>query len=409
MASTPENHPVSGRCLRDLLAAALRRGIDPAPLLQGLSFSAADLQLRSSAVEWNEFMLFTDRLLLAAGGDAPFMDLAADLTVRLRPLELFATLFVDPQDIFRVMAPKVARNLYPGLLVSCDGTAGEALVFECLHPSGFTASRAFFLATLSMLRAYPRLIGLPDAHVDADFVPPLFRYGIYPPASRPLPARARAVAAPVASLLRRHLSPDSGGDLLDDLDAAEDCSRVMDQVYETGRAFSSFGSLDELADAVLDWLTVTFECPYASISLDAGQQRLDRSRGRPAAAQFFARVMTMAGHEVGRLSWSLSQEAPLAVCTIDAIVPWIALGVEGCSRSSYRDRLDHHLDGARSRWRLTTRQVRVLELIARGCANKEIASAMACSTKGVESHVTMLLRKSGADSRTALVARLWDG
>jgi DNA-binding CsgD family transcriptional regulator len=50
----------------------------------------------------------------------------------------------------------------------------------------------------------------------------------------------------------------------------------------------------------------------------------------------------------------------------------------------------------------------VLELIAVGAhTNKEIAVTMGCAEVTVENHVTALLRRAGAKSRTDLVGRLF--
>jgi DNA-binding CsgD family transcriptional regulator len=64
---------------------------------------------------------------------------------------------------------------------------------------------------------------------------------------------------------------------------------------------------------------------------------------------------------------------------------------------------------AAARWRLTARQQEVLELLARGVANATVADALAISERTVEFHVTAILDKAGADSRTSLLARLLDG
>lgn len=52
----------------------------------------------------------------------------------------------------------------------------------------------------------------------------------------------------------------------------------------------------------------------------------------------------------------------------------------------------------------TAREAEVLELLAQGLSNKEIATSLAVSHRTVEKHVENLLRKSGARSRTQLVA-----
>ena len=52
------------------------------------------------------------------------------------------------------------------------------------------------------------------------------------------------------------------------------------------------------------------------------------------------------------------------------------------------------------------------EGVVRGCGeaysiNTEIAGALACTERTVESHVTALLRKLHAESRTELIAKVW--
>jgi DNA-binding CsgD family transcriptional regulator len=53
---------------------------------------------------------------------------------------------------------------------------------------------------------------------------------------------------------------------------------------------------------------------------------------------------------------------------------------------------------------ITRREAEILELVAAGLANKEIAVRLSLSPRTVEKHVESLLRKTGATSRTMLVA-----
>ena len=55
---------------------------------------------------------------------------------------------------------------------------------------------------------------------------------------------------------------------------------------------------------------------------------------------------------------------------------------------------------------VTAREADVLRLVAEGLANKEIAIRLYLSPRTVEKHVENLLRKTGARSRTQLVALL---
>ena len=58
------------------------------------------------------------------------------------------------------------------------------------------------------------------------------------------------------------------------------------------------------------------------------------------------------------------------------------------------------------RWGLSVRQARVLELVADGASNKEIALALCCAEVTIENHLTELFRRSGARSRAGLVGKL---
>ncbi|MGH2796515.1 MAG: response regulator transcription factor [Thermoleophilaceae bacterium] len=52
---------------------------------------------------------------------------------------------------------------------------------------------------------------------------------------------------------------------------------------------------------------------------------------------------------------------------------------------------------------MTPRQVRVLELVADGCANKEIAARLGISEPGVRKHLERLFRRYRVTNRAALV------
>lgn len=52
---------------------------------------------------------------------------------------------------------------------------------------------------------------------------------------------------------------------------------------------------------------------------------------------------------------------------------------------------------------ITRRQRQVLELVAEGCPNKQIAAQLHISEPGVRKHLETLFRRFGATNRTALV------
>ena len=59
------------------------------------------------------------------------------------------------------------------------------------------------------------------------------------------------------------------------------------------------------------------------------------------------------------------------------------------------------------RWGLTTKQARVLRLLAEGHPNKAIAARLDCAENTVEYHVSRLLAKAALESRAELIAELW--
>jgi DNA-binding NarL/FixJ family response regulator len=56
---------------------------------------------------------------------------------------------------------------------------------------------------------------------------------------------------------------------------------------------------------------------------------------------------------------------------------------------------------------LTDRELQVLQLVADGRRNRQIAEALKVSVKTVEFHLSNILGKLGAQSRTEAVVRAW--
>lgn len=66
-----------------------------------------------------------------------------------------------------------------------------------------------------------------------------------------------------------------------------------------------------------------------------------------------------------------------------------------------------HIERLGQRWGLTPREREVLEGLAAGGSNKDIANALGCSERTVEVHVSRILEKSASDGRAQVVARFW--
>jgi len=61
------------------------------------------------------------------------------------------------------------------------------------------------------------------------------------------------------------------------------------------------------------------------------------------------------------------------------------------------------------RWGLTARESEVLEHIIQGASNKAIAARLGCAERTVEVHVTHVLSKAQSESRSALIAKFFQG
>jgi len=72
------------------------------------------------------------------------------------------------------------------------------------------------------------------------------------------------------------------------------------------------------------------------------------------------------------------------------------------------DPFQARLDVAHERWQLSPRQLAVLRRLAHGESDQEIANALGFTAAAVDFVIRQLLQKSGTDTRTELITRLWD-
>jgi DNA-binding CsgD family transcriptional regulator len=84
-------------------------------------------------------------------------------------------------------------------------------------------------------------------------------------------------------------------------------------------------------------------------------------------------------------------------------LPPLFLAVSG----THGDRVRFGIQRARKRWQLTCREVEVLAQLVAGRTNQDIADQLGCAPRTVEIHVSSLLRKAHADSRSQLIVDLW--
>lgn len=188
-------------------------------------------------------------------------------------------------------------------------------------------------------------------------------------------------------------------------------------VSALARELAQYPSREALAEALVSLLRFQFGCSFVELWVTDMEERMqlmgisgERGPGEPRRF-----VLEMAGHTVGRLEveaprgpgqWGMDD-------VLTELVPWVAIALEtaGAARGEPKEieetELARRLRRAREIGQLTPRQIEVLELVARGKTNKEIASVLGRSEGTVEVHVTNLLRKYGASNRAGLVAMFW--
>jgi DNA-binding CsgD family transcriptional regulator len=188
-------------------------------------------------------------------------------------------------------------------------------------------------------------------------------------------------------------------------------------VSAVARELAQFPDRQALAEVLVTLLRFQFGCGWVELWGAGPEERMQLlgvsgERGPGEIRRF---VLEVAGRNVGRLEVELPRVPGLRGVdeVLHELVPWVAIALE-MARSTPAEpapieesELARRLRRAREVGQLTPRQLEVLELVARGKTNKEIAAALGRSEGTVEVHVTNLLRKYGASNRAGLVALFW--
>ncbi|WP_224240276.1 LuxR C-terminal-related transcriptional regulator [Hyalangium gracile] len=192
---------------------------------------------------------------------------------------------------------------------------------------------------------------------------------------------------------------------------------TREDVSAVAHELAQYPDREALAEALVSLLRFQFGCGWVELWSTGpdGQMQLQGVSGERGLGTQRRFVLEVGGRNVGRLEVQLpvgpGQESVDEV--INELVPWFAIALE-VARSSRNappvleeDELARRLRRAKETAQLTPRQIEVLELVARGKTNKEIAAVLGRSEGTVEVHVTNLLRKYGASNRAGLVALFW--
>ncbi len=147
--------------------------------------------------------------------------------------------------------------------------------------------------------------------------------------------------------------------------------------------------------------------PAAALALrDRPWPLCDRDAELDAIAAAFAESMTHAERaglvSIDALDGSCSFIHPVVARCVDE-----ALGLAVTFEASPTP--DSGLDARIAKLGLTARQAEVLRLVAQGRSNKQVAAELRVSPSTVKRHLENAYDRTGARSRSALIARLLDG
>lgn len=196
---------------------------------------------------------------------------------------------------------------------------------------------------------------------------------------------------------------------------------TREDVSAMARELAQFPDKESLAEAVITLLRYQFGCGWVELWACGpdNQMHLLGVSGQQGSGEQRRFVLELAGRTVGRLEVELPHGLRQGSVdeVLNELVPWFAVAME-IARNAKSEHpalqvqekegeLQRRLRRAREIAQLTPRQVEVLELVARGKTNKEIAAVLGRSEGTVEVHVTNLLRKYGASNRAGLVAMFW--
>ncbi len=375
-------------------------GIPFAPLLEGLTIGSSDLAYPWRWMPWSDLATLIDRVMAACGDPFAFEAACADTLPRTVPMRVAASLVVSPMDLYLVVSQRLARRCYRGLGIRFD-REGDQVHLRHEIPEGEPGSLGFAYGTLGLLRAYPRLLGLPDAHVQGELGAHRVHFVVTPPDSRTIGARfAGWVGMRREAELR--LRP---GELENCLAMFHDASALVERVSDVGSALP-FTGLAAFWEGLRQVLAEEFCCYRARCFRDAaGTRVLVGSVGDLGEAQGRMTMLVVSGQRVGELWTDLSEAEPM----LPLLVPWVAAALQSAVRAEQGQTRYAVPEADRSAWRLTTRQGQVLELLVQGCTNKEVATALQCSPRTVDVIVSQLLERTSSPNRSSLVARYWSG
>nr|WP_320133635.1 helix-turn-helix transcriptional regulator [uncultured Holophaga sp.] len=387
-------HPIAALFVSSGLPRGACRG-----LLAGLPVTEELLFTDGTTVHWDHFTEILDRLEVALGGPQGMESTAYFLVKNSPGLNLMASSFMTLRHLFLDMAPRISRSLYPPIGTQVVDLGKGRILARHIIPAPLRASRAVMTGTVGIYRAYPWLLGQPDAQVEAEL------------SDREL----RAV-----------ITLPEGGRIVDHLECF---FRRFRSASEEAQGQPSDVNARVIMDGLRNWrayLEQHFEACTDPEEAERAAALLirDNFMGRLLELKFLERDWSCRPVLPGE---GLSSDAPVRVVPLKGAGRVLGtLCIEGQIHegdpafADFLSELGRCLvrllprrgtstlpDGIREL--LTAREREILRHLLQGLSNKEIASLVGTSPKTVEHQVGAILSKGGFSSRATLLAAVFQG
>jgi DNA-binding CsgD family transcriptional regulator len=388
---------VTNSMIIETLRGCRIRGVDATPLLEVFGGEREAVLNPRGRCNWEHFAVFQDRTLELLGGSRAMEDMIAGLMRGLAFMRIFASIVANVRSLYLIGMERIGRSALPHIGGHIEQLDDDRLSLEATIPDRYRGCIALHHGTIGLMRAYPTLLGLPEAIVDAEVAPRRLFASISLPHSKDLRSRLQRSIRSLAN--RFH---DDSGDFLPDV---FDEASIEERSRELAQALDRSQDLPTLADNILQIFRDAWCTRWARLEWMDGASIRYLDRGGPAPARRCSRTLTIGDREVGRLL----VDHPALVVDADSpmlrrIIVHVSAALDKLIQPHGAPRRERGEDLA-LRWRLPKRQQEALLLLLRGLSNKEIAGAMGCSVKGIEAHVSRLLRRAGVTSRAELISR----
>jgi DNA-binding CsgD family transcriptional regulator len=407
----------ANRVLAAIFERARTLGMVDERVLEGLSLPPSRLLDPAGRQPWDDLCVFMERIAAAAGGRLEFERLIED-TVTMHPaMVAIGALIPDAKPLYYFGNEQVARRLYYCVSVRTDTLPDGRLDIRERLTGGHRGCMEFFVAANATFRAYPRLIGHPDASVEADLGPREARHLITLARPHNLATRALDALGSLAERLRREVQ---ARDLEALVGMAYDTGPVNAKAFTVAERLAGADGLEAVADELFAACNDLFLSRRVTLwaQADDGTLALVKQRGDGPIGVLRSRTLRVLDREVGRVEIETSDAVERSPTPLfDAVLRATANAVARCidlrrSRAgtavpagAMGDLAAVCRDFARRKG-LTERQAEVVGALAHGRTNREIAHLLHVTEKTVEFHIGRIFDRCGVETRTGLVAEL---